>query len=194
MGVLEDRDEGVRGEEEVQEPPFSIDDPAIDSIDTAAEPIEGSDGVEIHLVMPGRRGPSFWQRRTHGVFLVAVAGFVLLTAWLLYDRFAAGGTELAPAFSSIADDGLMPELRDVAVGFETTVSRYRERMEDFDLGRLGCEGLWTGYRAVDEAFMSLSERYAADRSEAVNRIYEDSKRSMEEIERHYDASECPRGG
>jgi hypothetical protein len=119
---------------------------------------------------------------------------VLSAAWLLYDRYATGGTESAPAFSSIADGGLMPELREVAEGFVTTASRYRERMEDFDLGRLGCEGLWTGYRAVDEAFISLSERYAASRSEAANRVYEDSKRSMEEIERHYDASECPRRG
>lgn len=194
MGVLEDRDERGQGEEEVQGPPFSIDEPATDSVDPVAESVEESNGVEIPLVMPGRRGPSFWQRRVRGIFLVAVAGLVLSTAWLLYDRFAAGGNESAPAFSSIAAGGLTPELRDVAEGFETMASRYRERMEDFDLGRLGCEGLWVGYRAVDEAFISLSERYAASRSEAASRVYEDSKRSMEEIERHYDASECPRRG
>lgn len=188
MGVLEDRDER-RGGEEVREPPFSIDDPAIDPVD---ESIEGSNGVEIPLVMPGRGGPSFWRRRAREVFLVAVGGFVLSAAWLLYNRFTADEIEPASAFSSITDGGLTPELRDVVEGFETTVSRYRERMADFDLGRLGCEGLWTGYRAVDEAFMSLSERYAEGRNEAANRVYGDARRSMEEVERHYDASECPR--
>jgi hypothetical protein len=177
MGVLEDRDERGQGEEGVREPSSSMGDPAIDPDDLAAESSEGSNEIEIPLVMPGRRGPSFWQRRARGIFLVAVAGLVLSTAWLLYDRFAADGTESRPAFSSVVDGGLTPEFRDVAGGFETMASRYRERMEDFDLGRLGCEGLWTGYRAVDEAFMSLSERYAAGRSEAANRVYEDSKRS-----------------
>ena len=190
MGVLEDRDERGQGEGEVREPPFSIDDSTVDA--AAVEPMEESNEVEIPLVMPGRRGPSFWRRHARGIFPAAVAVGALSTAWLLYDRFATSGNESASAFSSIADRGLTPELRDVAEGFEAAASRYRERMEDFDLGRLGCEGLWMGYRAIDEAFMSLSERYAAGRGEAADRVYEDSKRSMEEVERHYDASECPR--
>jgi hypothetical protein len=190
MGVLEDRDERDQGEGEVREPPFSIDDSTVDA--AAVEPMEESNGVEISLVMPGRRRPSSWQRRRRAIFLAVVAAVALSTAWLLYDRFATSRNESMSAFGSIADRGLMPELRDVAEGFETAVSRYKERMEDFDLGRLGCEGLWTGYRAVDEAFMSLSERYVASRGEAADRVYEDSKRSMEEVERHYDASECPR--
>jgi hypothetical protein len=191
MGVLENRDELDQGGEEVR-PPFSIVDPADDSDNPAIDPIEESNGVEIPLVMPGRRGSSFWRRHGRGIIMVAAIMLVLSAVWVLYDRFGAGETGSAAAFSSIADRARMPELLDIAEGFETAVSRYRERMEDFDLGRLGCEGLWTGYRAVDERFISLSEQYATGRGEAADRLYEDSKRSLEEIERHYDASGCPR--
>lgn len=193
MGVLEDRDESGRGGEEVQ-PRFSMIESTDDSDDPAIEPVEESKEVEIPLVLPGYRRSSFWRRHGRGISRVALIAIVLSTAWVLYDRFTTRGTEPASAFSSIADGTPTPDLQSIAEEFEAAVSRYRERMEDFDLGRLGCEGLRAGYRAVDKTFMSLSERYAADRGEAADRVYEDSRRSMEEIERHFDASQCPRSG
>lgn len=201
MGVLEERGDAGQGRREGQ-PPFALVDSAAGepatyqatAADSVSEGDQESDEVEIPLVMPGHREPSFWRRHSRQISRVALIASVLSMAWVLYDRLATGRTEPAPAFSSVADRAVTPELRSIAEEFETAVSRYGERMEDFDLGRLGCEGLWTGYRRVDEMFMSLSERYAAARGEAADRLYEDSKRSMEEIERHFDGSGCPRNG
>lgn len=193
MGDPEHRDESGQGAEELR-PPFSIIEPASDRDpgEPAAEPMQKPDGVEVPLVLPGHGGPSFWRRRGRRISRLALIALVLSTVWVLYDRLASGRGEPAPAFSSVSDSGVTPELRSLAEGFQTVLSRYGERREDFDLGRLPCQGLWTGYRAVDESFMSLSEQYATGRGEAADQLYEDSKRSMEDVERHFDASGCPR--
>lgn len=196
MGALEGHDQPEIREE--IRPPFSIIEPGVDPApdpdDLPTESSPESDGVEIPVVMPGRRGSSIWQRHARKISRVAVAVLVLTTAWVLYGRVAREGTDPPSAFSSIEEAPVTEEMRSIDQAFATAVSRYRERVGDFELGRLGCEGLWTGYRAVDETFMSLTEQYSMERGEAADRLYEGSKRSMEEVERHFQSSECPRGG
>ena len=172
-------------------------DPAVESpTESSREPARqlSAEPIEIPLVMPGSRAGPFRRRRGRA-FTLLVAAFVLVMAGrFLYQRFAGAGSGSAATFSSISLEGLAPELRVVAEAFQGAASRYAERTEDYDLGRLGCDGLWIGYRGVDEAFRSLSEQNASvGGGVAADRVFASSRRSMEEIERHYEATECPRG-
>jgi hypothetical protein len=172
-------------------------DPAVESpADSSHEPNRqlSAEPIEIPLVMPGGRATPFWRRRGRALTLLVAAIVLVVAGRFLSQRFTGAGSGSAATFSSISLEELAPELRVVAETFQGAVVRYAERTEDFDLGRLGCDGLWTGYRGVEEAFVSLSEQNASvGGGVAADRVFESSRRSMEEIERRYEASECPRG-
>ena len=77
--------------------------------------------------------------------------------------------------------------------FDGTVSAYAERSAGFDQGEVGCGVLAEAYRQVDEAFVTLSARYGSSggAGQAAAR-YEEAAVGMEDVDRHFDASGCPR--
>lgn len=151
--------------------------------------------IEVPLVMPPGGGAAlFRRRRARRVGLVVAALALLVAGRLLYQRFTDVRPGPSTTFNSITLEELAPELRVVAETFQGAAQRYAERTADFNLGRLGCEGLWTGYRGADEAFIALSEQHSSlGRSEMADQVLASSERSMEEIEQHYESTECPRG-
>jgi hypothetical protein len=177
----------ISGESSEMSPEPSSESPPEPSHQPPAEPIE------IPLVMPGGAAAPFRRRRARRVALVVAALALLVAGRLLYQRFTDVRPGSSTTFSSIGLEELAPELRVVAETFQGSAQRYAERTADFNLGRLGCEGLWTGYRGVDEAFIALSEQHASlGGGEMADRVLVSSERSMEEIEQHYESTECPR--
>ncbi len=82
-----------------------------------------------------------------------------------------------------------------AGSLDDAMERYNERSGDFDLGRIGCDFLTTGYSATDDAFVAMTIEHAAldgrngTREQA---IYDRLVSEMNTVNRHFDASGCPR--
>ncbi len=169
--------------------PFELEEP---SPKESPRPAESAD---VPLVLPSKRGVPFRKRRRR-LLLGSVALLIAVTAGVVYLAVDAVPEPAAPGvFGSPVGEATPGVLEEAAARFARAAESYEERSGDFDLGRFGCDGLWTGYRAVDEAFITLSARYAAaEKTEAVERSYATSKRSMERVEGHFSASACPRGG
>ena len=72
---------------------------------------------------------------------------------------------------------------------------YRRRREEFDRGLIGCNALTSRYRSVDEAFFRLSRGFVKARAELAAdglAAYQAAGTQMDEIDRHYDGTGCPR--
>ncbi len=170
--------------------PFALEEPPPKG---SPRPTESAD---VPLVLPSERKVSLRKRRGRLV-LVSVAVLVAAAAGVVYLGVDAVPEPAAPGvFGSPAGEGAMAgALEEATARFAAAAESYEERSGDFDLGRFGCDGLWRGYRAVDEAFVTLSAGYAAaEKTEMVERAYATSKRSMERVEGHFSASGCPRAG
>ncbi len=169
--------------------PFALEEPPSKG---SPRPTESAD---VPLVLPSKLGGSFRKRRRRLV-LVSMAVLVAAAAGVVYLGVDAVPEPAPRVFGSPAGEGAVTgALGETAARFAAAAESYEERSGDFDLGRFGCDGLWRGYRAVDEAFVTLSARYAgAEKTEAVERLYATSKRSMERVEGHFSASGCPRAG
>ncbi|MEN8145888.1 MAG: hypothetical protein ABFS14_13195 [Gemmatimonadota bacterium] len=82
-----------------------------------------------------------------------------------------------------------------AGSLDQAMERYGERASDFDLGRIGCDFLTTGYSATDDAFVAMTAEYAnlAERSGTREQaIYDRLVSEMNTVNRHFDGSGCPR--
>ncbi len=82
-----------------------------------------------------------------------------------------------------------------AGSLDVAMERYGERASDFDLGRIGCDFLRTGYSATDDSFVAMTAEYAtlAERSGTREQaIYDRLVSEMNTVNRHFDASGCPR--
>ncbi len=82
-----------------------------------------------------------------------------------------------------------------AGSLDVAMERYGERASDFDLGRIGCDFLTTGYSATDDSFVAMTAEYAtlAERSGTREQaIYDRLVSEMNTVNRHFDASGCPR--
>ncbi len=168
--------------------PFELEEPSPKESQRPAE------SVDVPLVLPSKRGGSFRKRRRR-LAVVSVA-LLVAAAGVVYLGVDAVREPAPGVFGSPAGEGAAAgELEEAVARLAAAAERYEERSGDFDLGRFGCDGLWSGYRAVDEAFVTLSARYAvAEKTEAVERSYATSKRAMERVEGHFSASGCPRAG
>ncbi len=170
--------------------PFELEEPPPKGSPRPAE------SADVPLVLPSKRGVPFRKRRRR-LALVSAAMLVATAAGVVYLAVDAVPEPADPGVfgSPAGEGGVTSVVEEAAVRFAAAAARYEERSGDFDLGRFGCDGLWRGYRAVDEAFVTLSARYAAaEKTEAVERSYATSKRSMERVEGHFSASGCPRTG
>lgn len=134
-----------------------------------------------------------WRRRARRVGGALVAAVLLGAGWMVWKGLsgppspppAAPGAAAVPA---AAFGGLSTLLAEAA-------GAYRQRAAAFDGGRVGCDELRPAYREVDAAFLALSERYVQVREElreAGAAAYQAAARTAEQVDRHFDASGCPR--
>jgi len=97
-----------------------------------------------------------------------------------------------------ARPAIPPEVRrfgEIAAELRVEIDRYDERSRDFDLGRIGCDLLTTGYGVVDESFIRLVAMRAQIGMEAgseVTREFEQLSEEVDDVNGHFDASGCPR--
>ncbi|MCL7991020.1 MAG: hypothetical protein M8840_07760, partial [marine benthic group bacterium] len=72
---------------------------------------------------------------------------------------------------------------------------YGERANDFDLGRIGCDLLTTGYGSVDESFIRLvamRSQIAPSPGSELMLQFDQLSQEVDDVNRHFDASGCPR--
>ncbi len=84
---------------------------------------------------------------------------------------------------------------EIAAELQRSVDRYGERARDFDLGRIGCELLTTGYGSVDESFIRLvamRSQIASSPGSEVTMQFEQLSQEVDDVNGHFDASGCPR--
>ena len=91
-----------------------------------------------------------------------------------------------------------PEVRrfgEIAAELRVGIDRYEERARDFDLGRIGCDLLTTGYGVVDESFIRLVAMRAQIDMRAGSDVageFEQLSEEVDDVNGHFDASGCPR--
>ncbi|MEJ2546427.1 MAG: hypothetical protein P8125_01265 [Gemmatimonadota bacterium] len=84
---------------------------------------------------------------------------------------------------------------EIAAELRRGIDRYDERARDFDLGRIGCDLLTTGYGTVDESFIRLVAMRAQIDPQAgseVTREFDQLSEEVDDVNGHFDASGCPR--
>ena len=97
-----------------------------------------------------------------------------------------------------ARPAIPPEVRrfgEIAAELRVGIDRYDERARDFDLGRIGCDLLTTGYGVVDESFIRLVAMRAQIDREAGTGVaseFEQLSQEVDDVNGHFDASGCPR--
>ena len=162
---------------------------------------EPYDDLEVPLVLPAVDAQWVAQRRRQRLRTLLRAGGVAVLgigAWFAWGLFGPGGRGASPAVApaTVATTGagrVRPTFEEVLSNFHETADRYRERSVDHDLGRIDCAGLAVGYRQVDEAFLALSERFLkVDATPGRENSYRGAGDAMDEVDRHFDASGCPR--
>lgn len=111
----------------------------------------------------------------------------------------AGGSGTASAAGAAApaptSDPAVMRFDALADSLDQAIRNFGDRASDFALQRLTCDGLATGYRSVDDAFIALAATYkSAHASLDDSRIarYRDLVGQMEGVNEKFDASKCPR--
>lgn len=160
-----------------------------DSPDAAVAPLvlaTDSSGGQLAGVTPA-------QWRAVGLTVLAVAALI---ATIFVIR-GSGGPSVPPS-SVEMPPAVQPEIqrfRDVGVALVAATERYDERARDFDLGRIGCDLLQSGYASTDDEFVAMASAYArlnaaADSREATE--YDRLVNEMNEVNEHFDAAGCQR--
>lgn len=136
-----------------------------------------------------RRFPRFRQRRWPLQGIVAVV-VVILIALVLF-RGVPGGRGPGPVV--VPERTLTPAERSASV-LELAIRQYAERRSDFESERIGCDLLAAGYARVDDAFLQLAAEIGrtADPEESLRAAFEDLSASVDDVNRHFDASGCQR--
>jgi proteasome lid subunit RPN8/RPN11 len=138
-----------------------------------------------------RMAPAQW--RAIGLTVLAVAALV---ATIFTIRGSTGPS--APPTPVEVPRPVQPGVQrfmQAGSGLEAATERYDERARDFDLGRIGCDLLRSGYASTDDAFVGMAAAYArlnaaSDSREAVE--YDRLVNEMNTVNEHFDASGCPR--
>lgn len=85
--------------------------------------------------------------------------------------------------------------REIAAELRTSIDRYGERARDFDLGRIGCDLLTTGYGVVDASFIqfvAMRAQLDADQGSEPAMEFDRLSEEVDDVNGHFDASGCPR--
>jgi len=151
------------------------------------------------LVLAADRSPGLFagvsssQWRAVGLTVLAVAALMAT----IFTIRGSGGGPVAPTPAPVTPV-IQPEtqgFRDAAEELQMAVERYGERSRDFDLGRIGCDLLRSGYAGTDDTFVGMAAAFArldaaADSRESME--YERLVNEMNEVNEHFDAAGCPR--
>ena len=88
---------------------------------------------------------------------------------------------------------LTPAERSVRA-LELAIRGYADRRGDFDSGRIGCDLLAAGYARVDDAFLQLAAELdrTTDPEASLRATFEELSASVDDVNRHFDASGCQR--
>ena len=184
----------------VPEIPAEVFKPRPDGADGA----DGRDGPDeslpFRLVMPGEgpQGdllPAMPKRRLSplllGVFVLVMVIVVLL--------IVANGPDPAPVTT-------LPQARTVRTllqrqffesvdGLDIASERYDQRAADFEIGRINCDLLATGYAAADASFVRIAASFGplgAEPGREARDAYEAASGKIAVINTHFDGSGCPR--
>ncbi len=159
----------------------------------------GAYAESVTLVLPGDSSERLYPRlRRHYRRTLWTAGAVaalIALVFLVRGLFEGGARQSAerPPPSLVS-----PEVRRfqrLAQDLDGAAARYTERSQDFDLGRIGCDLLSSGYAATDDAFITMAKAFAtlgAPADSARTAEYERLVGAVNDVNRHFDASGCQR--
>jgi proteasome lid subunit RPN8/RPN11 len=153
-------------------------------------PTESADSQPL----PPRRKVASW---TTVFALVAIIALVAIVASVGLKSDApppvARPTIQSPARPAVSTE--LARFRESASEMRTSIDRYEERARDFDLGRIGCDLLTTGYGAVDASFIqfvAVHARIDAGPGSEPALEFERLSEEVDDVNGHFDASGCPR--
>lgn len=152
----------------------------------------------ITLVLPDdlseRRFPRVPRHRLRQLGMVAALVIVVLVAFRVLSALrGTGGGSSQPTPAVVSPE--QRRFRQAAVEVDAAVARYAERSQDFDLGRIGCDLLSSGYSSADDAFVAMAGAFAAlGAAPDSARIseYERLADDVNGVNRHFDGSGCQR--
>ena len=153
-------------------------------------PAESSDSQPL----PPRRRIASWTTVFALVAIVALAAIVVSVGL----RSNAPPPVTRPTIQRPDRPAVSPDLtrfREIAAELRSSIDRYEERARDFDLGRIGCDLLTTGYGVVDASFIQfVAVRAQLDAGQESEPALEFDRLSEEvdDVNGHFDASGCPR--
>jgi proteasome lid subunit RPN8/RPN11 len=166
--------------------------------------VSGSSTSPVSLVIPAESSdsqPQSPRRRiaswTTVFAFVAIVALVAIVASVGL-RSNAPPPVTRPTIQRPVRPAVSPDLtrfREIAAELRTSIDRYDERARDFDLGRIGCDLLTTGYGVVDASFIQfVAVRAQLDAGQESEPALEFDRLSEEvdDVNGHFDASGCPR--
>lgn len=170
----------------------------------AGEPARFGGGQDQVIVVPPPKDDDPTWRRPGGLPWWVIVPVVLLTAFGLYEAGQRGwldpGGQAAQARSEASDTGRAAaeraaaarRFRQVADSLRGAVEGYDVRRSDFERDRIDCPSLAEGYRRVDRHFVSLSVllRERGDLGSEARDRYEGLTGQVDEVNRHFDGTEC----
>jgi proteasome lid subunit RPN8/RPN11 len=128
---------------------------------------------------------------------VAILGLVAVLAFLgLQSNTPTPVTR--PAMQRPTRPTVSPDLtryRELAAELRTAIDSYEERGRDFDLGRIGCDLLTTGYGVVDASFIrfvAMRSRLGAEPGSEPALEFDRLSEEVDDVNGHFDSSGCPR--
>lgn len=153
-------------------------------------PAESSDSQPL----PPRRRIASW---TTVFALVAISALVAIVASVGL-RSNAPPPVTRPTIQRPDRPAVSPDLTRftaIAAELRTSIDRYQERARDFDLGRIGCDLLTTGYGVVDASFIefvAVRARLEAEQGSGPAQEFDRLSEEVDDVNGHFDASGCPR--
>lgn len=154
------------------------------------------EGVDIPpVILPSKDGPR-WPRGPRwllALVLGAIAGAIALAVDSARSPDASAVPPVAGGASAPAP-AAAPALGLAVDSLRAALDRYRQRQSDFELGRIDCDALTTGYGRVSEEVMDLARRRRSARDPAPGTVtaFESVMEEAAEIDRRFDDSGCPR--
>ncbi len=183
--------------EEVAAPVHGVGESEVEKLTAESGPEAGSpDSMTLVLAADSEERPFPWFPRHRLRHLGIVAALAVLFVAIFMVRGAMRRSAPAPT----PTPAVSPEVRrftQLSAELDGAVTRYGERSQDFDLGRIGCDLLASGYAATDDAFVGLAAAFAslaAAADSAATAEYNRLVRGMNEVNDHFDASGCQRPG
>ncbi len=144
-------------------------------------------------IAPRRRMVSWTSVMAMIVILTIIAVLVLQSTRSDAPIPIARPTIQRPARPTESPDLL--RFREIATELRTSIDRYQERSGDFDLGRIGCDLLTTGYGLIDESFIrfvAMHARLDPEPGSEAAREFDRLSEEVDDVNRHFDSTGCPR--